>query len=43
MAVLVFGESMPHESTTFTRLSAARSDSAESRARRTIFLGVLCV
>ena len=37
---LVLGASKPQPSTTTTLSSAARSDSAERRARRTIFLGV---
>src|SRR6478609_1905081 len=40
LASLVLGASQPQASTTRTLPSAARSDRAERRARRTIFLGV---
>ena len=43
MPAFVLGSLMAHSSTTSTRLSDARSDSAQRSARRTIFLGVRCV
>ena len=41
-ALAVFGLSHPHPSTKTTLPSAARSDSADSSARRIIFFGVRC-
>ena len=41
-ASFVFGASMAQSSTTTILASAARSESAESSASRTIFLGVRC-
>ena len=38
----VFGASQPNASSSATRDSLARSESAERSARRTIFFGVRC-